>query len=193
MQFSVYLRPSSHSSCFTIVAEFKNESLAATAVKKASKAKRGTLGEAIELSKQGSGIIKIYCRENRLILSSTHSPYDDPEEIVEGLKKLKPTKIKTYETYQELRVEAELPQGVTPANLALLLPNATAQIIAALINKSVKIDKRIEQNGTETWVFTYAGERIYHESDDKTTKCFITDQKFLALNNEAKIKVWSGD
>jgi len=162
--FLFKLRPSSHSSDYTIVAKFRTEEEAEETYRKLKQ----LIEEMNEEDKEISGIDwssedAFYSLRDKTVYFSVYSsgrlgPVEDILSEAEDYN--------VYTNYQELTISVEVPRGLGFESAMIVLPREEAEMLKVLRERCEEVEVE-EEGDRQFFIFKYRGDGIYDEFDDE--------------------------
>jgi hypothetical protein len=161
MKIPVKLRPSSHSSDYSVVADCK---MSETAERLQAKL-REIIEQDSKNSKSDWEYPEVVQIQNRVVFTV----YTNDESLIKSV--INAVEAETEKSmveygYQEFYLTLTLPKKATTATMPLLFSDETITLIRFL-KRTCKITRQTDGEGNETSTFHYAGEPIYGEQSNE--------------------------
>jgi len=163
--FLFKFRPSSHSSDYTIVAEFKSERKAEETYRKLEQLiERMSDEEDEEIDGVDWGPEDaLFSLRGKTVYFSVYSsgrlgPVEDLLSEAEDYN--------VYTNYQELTISVEVPKGLKFESAMLVLPREEAEMLKVLREQCEEVEVE-EEGDRQFFIFKYRGDGIYDEFDNE--------------------------
>ena len=164
--FSFRFRPSSHSTDYTIVAEYDNE----LSAKRAYESLKKFLDE-FKFSFEAYSVDWIpeearHSRRGKRVYFKAYTNNVKYLEPIEDLISIAAKEYDVYKNYQELTITVEVPVGLTFEAATLVLDREEAEVLRALKDECEEV--KVEVDGdVQRFVFHYRGDGIYSQFMDE--------------------------